>query len=102
MPKSQGVLVAGAGAGLSLESAHTKTIFCLSRTKLSDTICSDSSLNSGSWRLTVNHMWSRVSKSREVYRCVMGFIVVINASSSNRSCLEPTLKKQVALSFMRN
>lgn len=62
------------------------------RTKLSNTICSNNNLNSRSWRQTVNHMWSRVSKQTECYRCVMRFIVMVSASASNGSCLQPPLK----------
>lgn len=62
------------------------------RTKLSNTICSNNNLNSRSWRLSVNHMWSRVSKQTECYRCVMRFIVMVSANASNRTCLQPPLK----------
>lgn len=37
-PESQGVLVADTGAGLSLESAHTKTVFGLWEQSFLDTV----------------------------------------------------------------
>lgn len=69
-----------------------KTHFWPLRTKLSNTICSNNNLNSRSWTLTINHMWSRVSKQTECYRCVMRFIVMVSANASDRSCLQPPLK----------
>lgn len=66
------------------------------RTKLSDTICSDSNFMYKSWRLTLNHTWSRVSNHNEGNSCVMRFIMMVNAKASSRSCPLPPLKSRLA------
>lgn len=66
------------------------------RTKLSDTICSGSNFMSKSWGLTLNHMWSRVSKHNEGNSCVMRFIMMVNAKASIRSCPLPPRKSRLA------